>query len=152
MSYFPETNQQPRRLYDGKNMKRIMIGMALVLFTFGAANAQDKQQRTPAERAKNQTEHMTKELGLNADQAAKVEAINAKYAEKTEAIRAERKDKMAATKGKGAEVNDARMAELKNVLTPEQYAKCEKNMEEMKEKRMEKRKENRKQMKVGDKQ
>lgn len=129
-------------------MKRMMIGMALVLFTLGAAHAQEKQQKTPAERAKYQTEHMTKELALDPDQVSKVQAINAKYAEKAQALRAERQANAAAMKGKGAAMMDARMAELNTVLTPEQYAKCEKNMEEMKAKRMEKRK----QMKADDKQ
>lgn len=118
-----------------------MIGMAVALFTMGAAHAQDKQQRPTAERAKMQTERMTKELGLNADQATKVEAINAKYAEKADAMRADRKAQMAETKGKGAELNEERMADLKGVLTPEQYAKWEKNREAMQERRMEKRKE-----------
>lgn len=128
-----------------------MIGMAVAFFTMGAANAQDKVQQPPAERAKQQTERMTKELGLNVDQAAKVEAINAKYAEKAEAMRADRKEKMAETKGKGSELNDARMAELKGVLTTEQYAKWEKNMEAMKEKRQEKRQEMRQEMRGSEK-
>ena len=151
MSYLQQTNQQPRRLNDGYNMKRIMIGMALALFTMGAATAQDKQQRPAADRAKQQTERMTKELGLNADQATKVEAINAKYAEKMDAMRADRKEKMAETKGKGAELNDARLAEMKDVLTPEQYAKMEKNREAMQEKHQEKRQEMRGTKKEGSK-
>lgn len=127
-------------------MKRMMIGMAVTLFTMGAAHAQDKQQRPAAERAKQQTERMTKELGLNADQATKVDAINAKYAEKADAMRAERKEKIAETKGKGAELNEARMADLKEVLTPEQYAKLEKNREAMQEKHQEKHQEKRQEM------
>lgn len=122
-------------------MKRMMIVMAVALFTMEAATAQDKQQRPAAERAKQQTERMTKELGLSTDQAAKVDAINAKYAEKADAIRAERKERMAETKGKGAALNEARMAEMKEVLTPEQYAKWEKNREAMQERHQEKRKE-----------
>ncbi len=151
VSYFQETNQQPRRLNDGYSMKRIMIFMAVALFTMGTANAQDKQQRPAAERAKKQTERMTKELGLNADQAAKVDATNAKYAEKMDAMRADRKEKMAETKGKGAELNDARMAEMKDVLTPEQYAKMEKNREAMQERHKEKRQEMRGTKKEGSK-
>ena len=134
-------HQQRRPLNDGNNMKRMIIGIALAVLTLGAAQAQDKQQKTPAERAKHQTERMTKELGLNADQTAKVQTINAKYAEKAEALRADRKAKVDQTKGKGAELNSERMADLKAVLTPEQYSKCEKNMEAVKEKRQEKRKE-----------
>lgn len=125
-----------------------MIGLALALFTIGAAHAQAKQQRTPDDRAKRQTERMTEELGLNADQATRVEAINAKYAEKGQAMRIEHKEKMADMKGKGAELHDARMADMKAVLTTEQYAKWEKNMEAMKEKRVEKRK----QLKADDRQ
>ena len=125
--------------------------MALALFTVGAAQAQDKTQRTSADRAKQQTERMTKELSLNEDQISKVEAINVKYADKADAMRADRKERMAETKGKGAELNDARMAEMKAVLTPEQYAKWEKNREAMQEQRMEKRQEMRKEMRGAEK-
>ncbi|MBZ0205469.1 MAG: hypothetical protein K8H89_04035 [Flavobacteriales bacterium] len=121
-------------------MKRMMIGVALAVFTLGAAHAQDKQDMTPAERAKHQTERMTKELGLNAEQVTKVQAINAKYAEQAEAVRKERRANAESTKGKGAELQDARMEDLKAVLDAEQYEKLVAKQEAMKERRMEQRK------------
>lgn len=127
-------------------MKRMMIGAALAVFTLGAAHAQDKRAMSPAERAKHQTERMTKELGLNDEQVAKVQAINVKYAEQAESVRNERKANAASTKGKGAEIQDARMADLKAVLDTEQYEKLVAKQEAMKERRMEQRKEKRQDM------
>ena len=70
-------------------MKKLMIIAALASMTV-AAQAQEKDRKTPQERAKLRTEHMTKELELSPEQQAKVEAINLKYADRVEAVRAER--------------------------------------------------------------
>lgn len=133
------TNQQHRPLKDGTNMRKLLIGVTLLVFGMGVAQAQEGQRKTPQERAEMRTEHMTKELGLNAEQAEKVKAINMRYAEKNEAMRAEHKAKAEANRGKGAEQHDARMEEYKQVLTPEQYDKMVANQAAMKEKRQEMR-------------
>ena len=125
-------------------MKRMMMGAAMVLLTLGAAQAQEKDRGTAEERAKVRTEHMVKDLGLDAGQTTKVEAINLKYAHQGEDLMVQRQAHSADMKGKGAGMRDARMAELKAVLSPEQYRKLEAAQEKMKEKRMEKRKELRK--------
>ena len=122
-------------------MKRIVIGTALALLTLSAAQAQSKSRHTPEERAKAHTERMVKDLGLDADQTAEVEAINLKYAKQGDELRSQRQAQATDMKGKGAEMQDARMAEFKAVLTPEQYQKLEAAQATMKEKRMEKRKE-----------
>lgn len=122
-------------------MKRILIGTALALLTLGAAQAQNKDRGTPEERAKVHTERMVKNLGLDADQTAKVEAINLKYAQKGDDFKAERKADSEGMKGKGQTMWNERMAELKAVLTPEQYQKLEAAQEKMKEKRLERRQE-----------
>ncbi len=105
-------------------MKKQIIGLSMALFMVATANAQDRPTRTPEDRAKMRTERMTKELGLNADQQAKVAAINMDYAKKGAELRDDHANGTA-EKGEGAKLQDARMAELKQVLTPEQYTKLE---------------------------
>lgn len=126
-------------------MKKLMIGTALLVLGV-SAQAQDVQRKTSGERAEMRTERMTKELGLNAEQAEKVKEINARYAEKTEAVRAEHKARAEAGKGQRNELHEARMADYKAVLTPEQYEKLVAKQAAMKEKHMEKRKEKRPEM------
>jgi len=77
----------------------------------------------PAEHAERQTVRMTEDLGLSADQSAKVKAINQKYAEKAKADH----DSANGDKTKMKEARKANRAEhdaeLKKVLTKEQAAK-----------------------------
>jgi len=128
-----------------RNMKKLMMIAAVTIFTAAAVNAQDKERKTPAERAKMQTVQMTKSLDLTPEQVEKVGALNAKYAEKVEQMRAERQtqreEMKEGNKGAGKELHDARMTELKVILTPEQFAKMEALKEEKKAEHMEKRKE-----------
>lgn len=124
-------------------MKKLMIGTALLVLGV-SAQAQEVQRKTSGERAEMRTERMTKDLGLNAEQAEQVKAINARYAEKHEAIRAEHKARAEANKSQRSEMHEARMADYKAVLTPEQYEKLVAQQAAMKEKHLEKRKEMRK--------
>ncbi len=111
-----------------------MIVGLLVLTT--AANAQEKERKSPEERAKMQTERMTKELGLSPEQAARVEALNAKYAEEAEAYRAQMEAEREKRKQEGKARLEAHDADLKAVLTPEQYTQWM----ALREKQMERRK------------
>ena len=120
-------------------MKKYMLIAAFAALTVGA-NAQDKQPKTAQERAKAQTERLTKDLGLNAEQAAKAEAINLRYAEKAEAEHKEQKADREVRMKEGQAVRDAHRAEMKAVLTAEQYDTWIKKQDAMKEKRMEHRK------------
>ena len=120
-------------------MKKYMMIAAFAALTVGA-NAQDKQPKTAQERAKAQTERLTKDLGLNAEQAAKAEAINLRYAEKAEAEHKEQKADREVRMKEGQAVRDAHRAGMKAVLTAEQYDTWIKKQDAMKEKRMEHRK------------
>ena len=120
-------------------MKKLMMIAVLAGMTV-AAQAQDKVKKSPEERAKARTEHMTKELGLSPEQASKLEAINLKYADKGAELRKEREAERAEARREGKELRDAHEAEMKAVLTPDQFAKWMAKREEMKEKRMEHRK------------
>ncbi len=102
-------------------MKRIFaVAAALCLLAAPGAFAQKQNQngRMPKERptveqmAQRQTARMTKELGLDETQAKKVYAINLKQAQQMEAARAQMlKDRK------------ANAADLKSVLSDEQYEK-----------------------------
>ncbi len=104
-------------------IKQMVLAAGLLLAP--SVMAQDKagkEQHTPEERAAKHTEHMTKELGLSADQTAKVADINQRYATALGEVKestAERDAKREQAKG----MRDRRDQELKQVLTAEQYAK-----------------------------
>lgn len=122
-------------------MKKVIL-MTLLATMTAAAQAQDKVQKTPQERAHARAERMARELGLSPEQQAKVEAIDLKYAEQARALRAEDEAQREAMRkeGKGKAIREGREAELKAVLTPEQYTKWQAKREEMKARHMEKRK------------
>ena len=119
-------------------MKKLSMIIAFVAASV-AVNAQEKDHKTPQERAQLQTARMTKELSLTTDQAAKVEAINLKYADQIEAKRTEQKADREKMRTEGKALHDAHDADMKVVLTPEQYTIWQAKKEEMKAKQMEKR-------------
>ncbi len=75
-----------------------------------------KPERTPEEKAKKQTEWMTKKLQLTEKQVAEVEKINKKFASEADKQRKEQMEKR-------EKQRTQHEAELKKVLTPEQIAK-----------------------------
>lgn len=135
----------PYTTKQNEDMKQGMMIAAFTLLMAASAQGQERQVRTPQERAKAQTERMTRELALSPDQAAKVEAIHLKYAEQAEVMRKEREAQRAAMEkeGKGKDMRAAREADMKAVLTSEQYEKWLAQREAMKEQHMQQRKESR---------
>ncbi|QCR24358.1 DUF4890 domain-containing protein [Pontibacter sp. SGAir0037] len=100
----------------------------------GPGKGQDgKEKRTPEERAQLRTERMSERLELNASQKQKVQALHLKQAKEMQAMRADAKSKEDA--GKNREAMKARHvqydAELKGILTPQQYAKYQADQAEM---------------------
>jgi len=109
------------------------LTVAVLLLT-GSASAQlDKlKDTTPGERAKAQTMMMESRLGLTKEQTSKVAALNQKYAEKMEPV----------IKGEGGplmkmrqvkDIEEQKDAELKSVLSPEQFEKFLAGKEQMRE-------------------
>ena len=103
----------------------------LILFTVAIASvnmmAQEPKdsnapKRTPEERAEKMTQRMTKEFLLTADQQTKMKALISKREKEREERMKEEKARM--------EKYDA---EIKAILTPEQYRKFEQKKSEMKE-------------------
>lgn len=123
-----------------------MIVAVLASMTL-AAQAQEKDKKTPQERAKARTEHMTKALALSPEQQAKVEAINLKYADQVEAVRSEREAERTAKREAAKAMHDAHDAEMKAVLTADQYTMWVAKKQEAKAKHMEKRKQMREERK-----
>jgi Spy/CpxP family protein refolding chaperone len=116
-------------------IKAILLAGLVSSLTFTTVSAQEKEKRTPQERATMLTERMDKALVLTADQKAKISELNLGVALKNERIR---KD-ASLTKDKKKEALEANKAtrdyNLKMILTPEQYAKVEKMQAKMQERR-----------------
>ena len=89
----------------------------------GDTQGRGRMQGNPEEMAKRQTERMTQELGLNADQAAKVQQIQVARAQEMQAMRGQGggdRDKMREQMQASRTKYDA---QFKQVLTADQYTK-----------------------------
>jgi len=126
-------------------MKAILVNVLFLITFLFAGNViwgQKKTSSTPEERATKLTEWMKTNLQLSGDQVTQVQTLNLKYANKTQELQTQslsRKQKMQILKD-----NDkAKDAELKNVLTTEQYnnyqVKKEEIRKQMKERMREKK-------------
>lgn len=103
-------------------MRHLIIAFFLLLGTLAhAQDNDDNDKRTPEERAKHRTEEMTKDLGLSADQSAKVADINLRFA-KASAEAKQLTDEKARKERKRA-LKATRDNEYKGVLTAEQFTK-----------------------------
>ena len=84
-----------------------------------------RMQGTPDEMAKRQTERLTKELGLNADQSTKVQAIMLARTQEMQAMRGQARD--GGNRDQMREQMQANRAkydaQFKEVLTADQYTK-----------------------------
>jgi len=90
-------------------------------------------ETTPEERAQFQTDYMKESLSLKGDQEKKVHDVNVKYAEKMQEVyEAPTSDEQKVKSMK--RINTEKEAELKLLLSADQYATYEKNKEEMKKK------------------
>jgi hypothetical protein len=117
-------------------MKRMLkqLGVsALLICMFTLAKAQDKQMPPASERASKATEWMKTNLNLTADQVSKVQDLNLKYAVKMDSLKNSSlasQDKMTTMKSDKA----SKDAELKGILTDEQYKTYQEKKQEMKDK------------------
>lgn len=113
-------------------MKKFLLPLLALALSATAASAQTgpgpggRPQRTPEEMATRQTEGLTKQLGLSADQAAKVQQIMLARDQEMLAMRGQ----MQAGTGDRKQMRDQMLAgrtkyedQLKAVLTPDQFTK-----------------------------
>jgi len=118
-------------------MKSIFAGIFIVFASISAIGQVTTEKMTAEERAAKQTEHMSTELSLTADQKVKIAEINEGIVVKNDAIRNNptmtEELKRESIKGN----NDARRAQYSYVLTPEQLVKYDEMEKAQKEKRKE---------------
>jgi Spy/CpxP family protein refolding chaperone len=105
-------------------MNKKLMSMLLALgFLFGPIAGHTQQKDAGLADSRKGLDRMSKELGLNADQRSKVEAIFETEKNKVEAIFNEERQKLQVVQ------QDTR-ASLEGVLTPEQMNKLDKKMRE----------------------
>lgn len=126
-------------------MKKLFVAALLVVGMTAFAQEKEGRKRdrlTSEQKVDLQVKKMTTDLSLNEKQVAQVKDLVTKQVEKREAKRAEVKaDKeqaRAEMKTKMKEEQAAASADMKKILTPEQYTKWEKMREERNEKMKEK--------------
>lgn len=104
-------------------MKTLKAGLVVFgLMAGSVAMAQEKEGRSPQERAQFRTDRMAKELSLTEDQKTKVSAMNLEMVEKNQAIKNDA-SLTAEQKKEAFKANrKAQKAKLKEVLTKEQLA------------------------------
>jgi hypothetical protein len=117
-----------------RSLARVAVVAAILAASSAlAADLDALKNTTPAERAKAQTAMMKTKLGLTDAEMAKIGPINLKYAEQMEPIIKGSEGPLIKLRS-ARTVEDAKEAELKGVLTPDQFTKFQAGKEEMKEK------------------
>ena len=108
-----------------------------------SAQVEDFKNSTPEERAEFQTEWMKSELSLDSSIVPNVYSINLKYSKKMQSIMNSGGSRIQKYREFKAS-SDAKDAELKSVLTKDQYKIYQQRKEEMKQKLKERIQEKRK--------
>lgn len=117
-------------------MKKTLVLLAtLALTTASTAFAQTapaaapaalaKPQKSPEQKADRHASHLAKALGLNIDQEARIEKLMLARAQETAALKAKYGAGRKAGRADMKAAHDRYQAQLKEILTPEQYAKFE---------------------------
>lgn len=111
----------------------LMLVIMMISFAGMAQNWGGGQQRSPEERAKSETATIKEKCGLNADQEKKVYDLTLANGKKMAKMREE----MMSGGGPSGDMREKMMkmreeqnAEIKKILTAEQYKKYEKYLEE----------------------
>ncbi|WP_046244675.1 hypothetical protein [Hymenobacter terrenus] len=93
--------------------------------TTPAHHGKGGQHKDPAKKADQKAGKMAKELGLNADQEARLEKLMLTRHQETAALKTKYATDKKAGRADMKAAHDRYQAELKQILTPEQYAKFE---------------------------
>jgi periplasmic protein CpxP/Spy len=121
-------------------MKKIVLMMAMTVLATGAISAktpaafvqQGQGQATPEERAERQLTMMTETLTLTADQSTKLKPIILARSTEQSALRQKMQGgDREALMGEYRKLNEKYNAQIKAVLTAEQYTKYEANQAQM---------------------
>lgn len=114
-------------------MKKIGFLMVAIIMGTMVSMAQNWQNSTPEERAKQQTEQIKEKCGLNKEQEKKVYDLNLESGKKMAKMREEMQggggpsDEM---REKMTKIRDEQTKEMKKILTADQFVKYEKYLEE----------------------
>jgi hypothetical protein len=106
-------------------MKKLLMILALAGGLSFTASAQKKVEKTPAQKAANKTEHLQKNLKLNADQAKKVNAVLLTQLTSIDSLKKLKQDKKTSHLA-DQKIKQRATASLNKIFTPEQqkaYAK-----------------------------
>jgi hypothetical protein len=114
----------------------IAVLILLLATRVGAEGLDDLKETTPAERAGAQTTMMKEKLSLTDEQLPKVKAINEKYAEEMDPI-IKGSGGMLMKMGPMREVEGKKEAELKGVLSDDQFQQFQAMKSELRDKLME---------------
>ena len=115
-------------------LRAATLGLLLIASAITASAQLDKlKNTTPQERAKAQTIFMKSKLDLTEAQLPKVEALNLKYAEKLDPVIKGSAGPLVKM-GKFRQANEDKEAELKGILSPDQFQKYLAAKQEMREK------------------
>uniref|UniRef100_UPI0032164B02 hypothetical protein n=1 Tax=uncultured Draconibacterium sp. TaxID=1573823 RepID=UPI0032164B02 len=118
------------------------IGLVIMIVVFGmtislAQNRGGQRSFDPEERAKRQTEQLTELLGLDKAQAKKVHELNLKAGKEMSEMRQGMQSggDREAMREKMMEARKKQNAEMKKILSADQYKKYEKYLEERRSQR-----------------
>ena len=114
---------------------KVLFFSALFLLAAATASAQRGEDRDPARMAERQSEHLATVLDLTPEQTEGVRALNLAFAERLAAGREEFEEDRKARRKQLEAANESRKAGMKEILTPEQYAKLEALAAQRKERR-----------------
>lgn len=114
--------------------KLLLVSSLIWVMVITAFGQQNRQNFTPEQMAKRQTEMIKEATGIDAATTAKVDAINLKYAKESATLREKTPDREARREPAKA-LNEKRDAELKKVLTPDQFAKVQAAQKGMRKKK-----------------
>lgn len=107
-------------------MKKNAMLLVLVLisaFTFAQKNHHGKQEHDTKARAAKHAEQMKKDLSLNDDQFAKVKSLNEKFSAKYAVVRKDTSLTRGRAMSQMKKIRTEQDAELKTILTSDQYTK-----------------------------
>lgn len=121
------------------------VGLILILLISNFTFSQQEMQNTksPEERAKNQTKFLAKACNLTEDQQLNVEKVLLNSIEKLKVLRSTKPTKRGEKLAEIQAVKDNQNAEIKKLLSDEQYQKYLEILEKQKEKIKVNRSENR---------
>ena len=107
------------------SIKISVIALVAILCTSSIFAQRDKKDFTPEDRAAKKTERLTETLNLDAAQAEKIKAIHLKYGKRIHALRNEDTTDKDQSQKKAAmqQIRTDIDAEIKTVLTTDQYQK-----------------------------